>query len=140
GHRSGDPRGIYDGAPEFDYRFAAFQAGLDLYSNEANGLTDRAGLYLAYGHGIMDVTQDRIFEERSAGRNQFDAVTLGGYWTRLADDGWYLDGVLPIGFPEQDADGVGLAASLEAGRAFHLADGWQIEPQAQLVLQTIRMG
>ncbi len=155
GHRSGDPRGIYDGAPEFDYRFAAFQAGLDLYSNEANGLTDRAGLYLAYGHGIMDVTQDRIFEERSAGRSQFDAVTLGGYWTRLADDGWYLDGVLQgiwygfntrsnrstaIGFPEQDADGVGLAASLEAGRAFHLADGWQIEPQAQLVLQTIRMG
>lgn len=155
GHRAGDPHGIYDGAPEFDYRFAAFQAGLDLYSNEADGFTDRAGVYLAYGHGVMDVTQDRIFEERAAGRNQFDAVSLGGYWTRLADDGWYLDGVLQgtwygfntrsnrntaTGFPEQDADGLGLGASLEVGRAFHLADGWRVEPQAQLVLQTIRMG
>lgn len=154
GHRNGDPRGVYDGAPEFYYRFGAMQGGLDLYRDESGGTSDRAGVYLAYGHGVMDVTQNRITTSRDAGRNDFDAFSVGGYWTRFGDDGWYLDGVLQgtwyqmttrsrrpteIGFPDQSIDGVGIAASLEGGYPLDLGDGWQLEPQVQAVWQTIHM-
>lgn len=154
GHRNGEARGIYDGAPEFDYRFAALQGGVDLYKNERGQISDVAGLYVAYGHGVMDVTQNRQIETRKAGRNDFNALTLGGYWTRFSDSGWYLDSVLQgtwydvttkskrqtlIGFPDQDVDGFGLAASLEGGYSIDLADGWQLQPQAQLVWQNINM-
>jgi outer membrane autotransporter protein len=109
-------------------------------------------MYLAYGHGRMDVTQNRLIETRDAGRNDFDAYSVGGYWTRLGDNGWYLDGVLQgtwynmttssnrateFGFPDQDVKGFGFAASLEGGYPFDLGNQWQIEPQAQLVWQTI---
>jgi outer membrane autotransporter protein len=152
GHRDGDARGIYDGAPEFDYRFGALQAGLDLYRNERDGIADYAGLYAAYGHGIMDVTQNRLIGSRDAGSNDFNAFSLGGYWTRFGDEGWYLDGVLQgtwygmttksnrateFGFPDQDIDGFGFAASLEGGYPFDLGNGWQVEPQAQILWQTI---
>ena len=154
GHRDGDARGIYDGAPEFDYRFGAMQGGMDLYRKEKDGITDHAGMYLAYGHGRMDVTHNLLTTTRDAGRNDFNAFSVGGYWTRFGEEGWYLDGVLQgtwydmtthsnrvteIGFPDQNLDGFGFAASLEGGYPFDLGDGWQLEPQAQIILQTIRM-
>lgn len=154
GHRDGEARGIYDGAPEFDYRFSAMQGGMDFYREEKDKITDHAGLYLAYGHGRMDVTHNLLTTTRDAGRNDFDAFSVGGYWTRFGEAGWYLDGVLQgtwydvtthstrttaIGFPDQSIDGFGFAASLEGGYPFDLGDGWQIEPQAQIVWQTIRM-
>ena len=152
GHRNGDTNGIYDGAPEYDYRFGAIQAGLDFYRHEADNVTDHAGMYLAYGHGRMDVTQNRLIETRDAGRNDFDAYSVGAYWTRLGNNGWYLDGVVQgtwydmttssnrateFGFPDQSVKGFGFAASLEGGYPFDLGNQWQIEPQAQLVWQTI---
>ncbi len=152
GHRDGDPNGIYDGEPEYDYRFGAVQGGLDFYRNEKDSVTDHAGMYLAYGHGRMDVTQNMLVGTRDAGRNDFDALSVGGYWTRFGEEGWYLDGVLQgtwywmktksnrateIGFPDQDVDGFGIAASLEGGYPFDLGNGWQLEPQAQLVWQNV---
>ncbi|MBB4389393.1 outer membrane autotransporter protein [Rhizobium leguminosarum] len=154
GHRDGDARGVYDGAPEFDYRFGAMQGGMDFYREEEDGITDHAGMYLAYGHGRMDVTQNLVTTERDAGDSDFNAFSVGGYWTRFGENGWYLDGVLQatwydvtthsnrptqIGFPDQSIDGFGFAASLEGGYPFDLGDGWQFEPQAQIIWQTIRM-
>lgn len=154
GHRDGDPHGIYDGAPEYDYRFGAIQGGLDFYRREKDGVTDHAGMYVAYGHGVMDVEQDRLTSARDAGRNDFNAFSVGGYWTRFGENGWYLDGILQgtwynmtaksnrdteIGFPDQDVDGFGFAASLEGGYPFDLGNGWQLEPQAQIIWQTIDM-
>ncbi|MBY5543644.1 autotransporter outer membrane beta-barrel domain-containing protein [Rhizobium leguminosarum] len=154
GHRSGDARGVYDGAPEFDYRFGAMQGGMDFYREEEDGITDHAGMYLAYGHGKMDVTQNLLTTTRDAGDNDFGAFSVGGYWTRFGENGWYLDGVLQatwydvtthsirptqIGFPDQSIDGFGFAASLEGGYPFDLGDGWLLEPQAQVIWQTIRM-
>ncbi|CDZ68136.1 Autotransporter [Neorhizobium galegae bv. orientalis] len=155
GHRDGDPRGIYDGAPAYDYRFGAIQGGLDFYRNEKDGITDHAGMYLAYGHGVMDVTQNRLTTTRNAGQSTFNAFSVGGYWTRFGENGWYLDGVLQgtwydvitksnreteVGFRNQNVDGFGFAASLEGGYPFDLGDGWQIEPQAQIIWQTIHIG
>ncbi len=152
GHRDGDANGIYSGAPEYDYRFGAIQGGIDFYRREKDGIADHAGMYLAYGHGRVDVTQNRLIETRDAGHNDFNAYSVGGYWTRFGESGWYIDGVLQstwydvtttsnhateIGFPDQDVDGFGFAASLESGYPFNLGNGWQVEPQGQLVWQTI---
>jgi outer membrane autotransporter protein len=154
GHRDGEDHGIYGGAPEFDYRFGALQGGLDLYRNEHRGILDNAGIYIAYGHGVMDVTQDRLIETRKAGKNDFGAFSLGGYWTRFGEDGWYVDSVVQgtwygvttksnratvLGFPDQNIDGFGFAASIEGGYPIRLGDEWQIEPQAQILWQTVNM-
>ncbi|WP_246706626.1 autotransporter outer membrane beta-barrel domain-containing protein [Rhizobium leguminosarum] len=102
----------------------------------------------------MEVTQNLLTTTRDAGDNDFGAFSVGGYWTRFSENGWYLDGVVQgtwydvtthsnrptqIGFPEQSIDGFGFAASLEGGYPFDLSDGWQLEPQAQIIWQTIRM-
>lgn len=152
GHRDGAANGIYDGSPEYDYHFGAVQAGLDVYRKEDISHMDTAGLYFAYGNGRMDVTQNRIFETRDAGSNNINAVSLGGYWTRIGDKGWYLDSILQstwynvktssqrateYGFPDQKIDGFGIAASIESGYPFILSNQWQLEPQVQLVWQHI---
>lgn len=155
GHRDGDPLGIYGlgAGPEFEYRFGALQTGMDVYRKERdNGVIDHAGLYVAFGHGEVDVTHNLLDLKIKGGTDSFDALTLGGYWTRFGDKDWYLDGVvqgtfydvttqsrrgLLTEFPDQDISGFGLAASLEGGYPFDLGDGWQIEPQAQLIYQAI---
>ena len=157
GHKDSNPFGIYRGGPEFDYSFGALQTGMDIYGKEyEGGARDHAGLYVAFGHGELDVTHN-LFGRFTidAGTDSFNAFTLGGYWTRFGENDWYLDGVVQgtwydmtmssarnslLGFPDQKVDGLGFAASLEGGYPFQLGGGWQIEPQAQLVYQTIDMG
>ena len=84
------------------------------------------------------------------GSNEFDAYTLGGYWTHFGPGGWYVDGVLqgtwydftvdPRRRRPTDVDGFGVAASLEAGYPIQLGSGFVLEPQAQLVYQTLDIG
>jgi outer membrane autotransporter protein len=73
---------------------------------------------------------------------------VGGYWTHHGAWGWYLDGLVQGTFydvrdeatrlPVLETEGWGFAASLEAGVPFKgLLGGWSIEPQAQLIYQTI---
>jgi outer membrane autotransporter protein len=149
GHRDGHPLGIYGGGPEFSYGFGALQAGLDVYARErANGGLDRAGLYAAFGHGQGDATHNLLGSTIEGGEDTFDAVSLAGYWTHFGAGGWYLDGVVQgtwydttmtgdRGLRAGETDGWGLAASIEGGYPFDLGDGWRIEPQAQLVYQTL---
>lgn len=78
-----------------------------------------------------------------AGHDDFTAYSVGGYWTT----GWYLDSVVQATFydvdgvsgrlPTLETNGWGLAASLEGGAPFRLGGGWQLEPQARLVYQTV---
>ena len=96
GHRDGDAVGIFgrDG-PEFDYSFGAVQAGLDLYRREyENGQRDNAGLYVAFGRAHADVEHNLPGFQFKGGEDDFDAVSVGGYWTRFGENNWYLDGVL----------------------------------------------
>ncbi|HEY0334068.1 MAG TPA: autotransporter outer membrane beta-barrel domain-containing protein, partial [Stenotrophomonas sp.] len=82
-----------------------------------------------------------------AGRNRIDVQALGVYWTTYTDNGAYVDGVLQGSGYDAKAtsdygtrmttDGLGFAASLEAGRAFELGNGWALEPQAQVMYQVI---
>jgi outer membrane autotransporter protein len=92
-----------------------------------------------------------------AGHDRFNAYTVGGYWTHYGAWGWYLDGILQGTFydvrdestrlPALEDSGWGFAASLEAGYPLRgLLGGWglpggiRVEPQAQLVYQTIDLG
>jgi outer membrane autotransporter protein len=149
GESEGHQRGIYGGAPTFDFSFYALQLGQDLYREEReNGDRDHAGVYVAFGRGTGDVEHNLLGRTTSAGENSFDAISLGGYWTRFGTEGWYLDGVLQAtwydidvetrsGFPDQDTSGWGFAASFEGGYPFALDEEWSLEPQAQLVYQLI---
>ncbi len=156
GHREGDPIGIYGiGGPEYDYSFGALQMGLDAYGNEnEDGTIDRAGFYGAFGHGEVKVQHNLLGRQFEGGTDSFDAGTIGAYWTRFWENNAYLDGVVQgtwydvtpqsrrdaiFGFPSADVSGFGFAASLEGGYPFDLGDGWQIEPQGQLIYQTIDM-
>ena len=152
GNRDGDPIGIYGRrGPAFDYDFGAIQTGLDLYRNEyANGQRDNAGLYVAVGRATADVEHSLLGRTFKGGEDKFNAVTVGGYWTRFGESNWYLDGVLQgtwydmdmtaaRGLRDGDTNGFGLAASLEGGYPFHLGNGWLLEPQAQLVYQALNI-
>jgi autotransporter family porin len=146
GQRDGDVAGIFGSGPKFDYDFAVFQGGHDLYRAEhVDGSRDHAGFYVAAGLGNSDVTH---FNGVAAGTDQFTAASVGGYWTHFGPSGWYLDGVLQGTWYDAHGDshrglgtlstsGAGFASSLEGGYPFHLGNGWQIEPQAQLVYQTV---
>jgi outer membrane autotransporter protein len=149
GSRDGGPLGIYsDEGPTYDYAIAALQAGRDFYrAGNADGTLDIAGAFAAFGGATADVTH---FDETPAGTLNLGGVTLGGYWTRIGEEGWYLDGVVQGTFynleavsgrlPDLETDGVGFAASLEGGYPFDLGDGLVLEPQAQLTYQTIGLG
>ncbi len=144
------------GGPEYDLKFGALQSGMDVYRSEhEDGSRDHAGFYLAYGSGNTDVTQKFARFERDAGTNRFNAFSAGGYWTRYGADDWYIDSLVQgtwynvsaqtafnnvFGLPNQDVDGFGFGASLEGGYPFQLGGGWQIEPQAQLIYQTVSFG
>ena len=148
GERDGD--GILGRGPSFDYDFFAFQAGLDLYRRQdQDGSRDHGGVYFAIGRGEGDVEHSLPNLRVRGGSNEFDGYTLGGYWTHFGPSGWYLDSVLqgtwydfttkPQRFLETDTDGFGLAASLETGYPIQLGNGVVLEPQAQLIYQTLNI-
>lgn len=81
---------------------------------------------------------------------RLDGYSLGAYWTHFGPSGWYLDGVIQGTWYDAEADSnrliklkreaPGYAASLEGGYPIALGNGWIIEPQAQLMYQTIPTG
>lgn len=145
GDRLGSPDGIFGAGPKYNYDIFAFQAGIDLYRAERDdGGRDHAGVYGAVGQISANVTH---FTGRRAGTSGIDAYTIGGYWTRFGAPGWYLDAIAqltwnqaranPINLPALSTSGAGLALSIEGGYPFRLDHGWIIEPQAQLIYQTV---
>jgi outer membrane autotransporter protein len=141
--------------PSFDYGFAAVQTGFDaLRWQHPSGARDRAGVYGVFGSAHADVQSQTGAD---AGRDRFAAYSVGGYWTHYGAWGWYLDGIVQGTFydvrdestrlPALETDGWGFAASLEAGIPFKglfgrpgRLGGVTVEPQAQLVYQTIDLG
>ncbi|RVD16382.1 autotransporter domain-containing protein, partial [Mesorhizobium sp. M7A.F.Ca.ET.027.02.1.1] len=85
----------------------------------------------------------------SVGSMDINGTSVGGYWTRIGQGGWYLDGVLMATFFGGDATssrgigidvgGTGVTASLEGGYPIALGQGWTLEPQAQLVWQQLSL-
>jgi outer membrane autotransporter protein len=149
GVQQGDSLGLLGGSggPHYNYTFLGLQAGTDVYRHDRpDGSRDQAGAYFAIGGDQGRVTH---FDGRQ-GDSDFAAYTLGGYWTHFGPTGWYIDAVLQgtfydinstanRGLPTLRTAAQGTAASLEGGYPFKFANGYFIEPQAQLVYQNIHI-
>ncbi|MBZ9976541.1 autotransporter outer membrane beta-barrel domain-containing protein [Mesorhizobium sp. BR-1-1-10] len=138
-------------SPSFDGTLFGLQAGFDVFGREtASGGIDRAGLFVAYASMKGDVRGQALGQnDMSVGGIDVSGTSVGGYWTRIGQGGWYLDGVLMATFFGGDATssrnvgidigGTGVTASLEGGYPIALAQGWTLEPQAQLIWQHLSL-
>jgi len=139
--------GIYRDGPSFDDNMIAVQAGLDLYRDERDGgARDFAGVLASVGHGHGSVTN---YDDTSAGNDRFDATSVGVYWTRFGAKDWYLDGVVQGTWYDAKSTsneqrslsthGFATTLSLEGGYPFAFANGWSLEPQSQLIYQSLQL-
>lgn len=149
GERRGDALGIYGrNGPAYDHKTTALQLGGDLYRDrDADGRRSAAGLYLATGRSTGDV---RHFDGQKAGSLTLDVHSVGGYWTRVGEQGGYVDVVAQgnhyslkaasTRMPAVKTSGSGYELSVEGGQPYRLDASWQIEPQLQLRLLRAELG
>ncbi|MFC7288264.1 autotransporter outer membrane beta-barrel domain-containing protein [Herminiimonas glaciei] len=141
GKRDGQANNVFGVGPSYNHDFYAMQAGMDLYRSKDSNGHQHAGVYGAIGYGKGNVTH---FDGTAAGRNSFNAYTIGGYWTHFGPTNWYIDSVVQAtwydakgdsrrGLSELKTQGMGYTLSLEGGYPFHLQNDWLIEPQAQVI-------
>ncbi|TCP09910.1 autotransporter outer membrane beta-barrel domain-containing protein [Caldimonas thermodepolymerans] len=135
--------------PRYEFDLSGLQVGLDVHREvDEEGTREVAGGYLAVTQASAQV--EAVLGGR-AGKASMKGYSLGGYWTRMAASGAYVDGVLQftdyqgvsarsVRGVEISPDGWGIAASLEAGHAFEPVAHWHFEPQVQLVYQVVSMG
>jgi fibronectin-binding autotransporter adhesin len=138
--------GIYRDGPSFDDNMIAVQAGLDLYRDtHDDGTRDFAGVLSSVGHGHGGVTN---YDDTVAGNDRFDSYSIGGYWTRFGAKDWYLDGVVQGTWYDAKSSneeqslsthGFGTTLSLEGGYPFTFANGWSLEPQSQVIYQSLHL-
>ncbi|MFJ1267974.1 autotransporter outer membrane beta-barrel domain-containing protein [Legionella lytica] len=132
---------------DYDYKFGFMQIGGDLikHKNE-KGRRDHAGLYGVVGRGTGDVQRPG----RYLGHNEFNGLSLGGYWTIYSPKEAYIDMVLQSTWYSSvksksayigslDTRGWGGAASIEAGYPFSYKHNWIAEPQIQAVYQNVNL-
>ncbi|WP_286623424.1 autotransporter family protein [Variovorax fucosicus] len=123
---------------------SGLQAGTDLL---ASG-NWRAGVYVGTLDGSADVSGNARGITAKVGHNELQSRYLGGYATWMDASGLYADavvqagshryGVRPDSNPGASGKARSLTASIEVGQSFALAEGWRIEPQAQLIHQRTR--
>jgi hypothetical protein len=141
--------------PRAHGKFWGFQGGIDLMRESwLAGHYERAGLYAAYGQtnadidGLITNPAATAYIQTHTGAVNFEAWSLGGYWTHVGPGGWYLDAVVqgtgysghaktPIS--SLPTNGWGFLASLEGGYPFPV---WfwprlVLEPQVQIIWQHV---
>ncbi len=136
---------IFRNGPNFTYHFLALQTGVDIFHREyAEGHRDFSGVYGALGDGSAGV--DHVFDIR-AGSIDFYNYNAGVYWTHLGPSNWYLDGVIQSNWFKssndsrrivKDVNGTTYAASLEGGYPFRVTNHFSVEPQAQIIYQSLQ--
>jgi len=136
-----------DVSPTSEGRLSGFQAGTDLLA----AARWRAGVYVGQLDGDVRVNGFASgLRGLDVGRNDLRSQYLGVYGTYASDSGAYADAVLQAGRHRYTveanaasvlgAEGKGDSglASIEVGQAFALGgSGWRIEPQLQLVHQSL---
>jgi len=138
-------------APGLDGQLYGIQAGQDLFGRETDsGHFDRFGLFFGYARATGDITGQALgWNNLAVGDLEITGTSFGGYWTHIGPQGWYLDAVLmgtwfggsATSNENQgiDVDGHGVTASLEGGYPIALSDSWTLEPQAQLIWQSLSL-
>ena len=134
--------------PQFNASYGGFQVGADLLGGSAYGGFDKAGLYLGYANAFANV--DQVYSAAKAGSVTVNAYSGGAYWTHVAAQGWWLDGVAQATWFEDakgstpntgmSVSGSALTVSLESGYPSRPYPNWTVEPQGQLIFQYARMG
>lgn len=124
-------------------------AGMDLYRAENDdGHRDHLGLYGAYTSQTSRIEGFALGRDQlAAGKVDLGGPALGAYWTHYGPTGWYIDGVLQVNLfnaaaisdygTRLDTTGYGFTASLETGYPFDLGNGFELEPQGQLIYQSV---
>jgi outer membrane autotransporter protein len=136
-----------------DGDLVGMQAGLDIIRTDpyAGGHRDHLGVYGAYAdysaHSVSGFALG--IENIRVGRLSMAGPSFGAYWTHFGPSGWYVDAVFQGSWYDINArsdygaalstDATGYTASVEAGYPIRFGEGnrWQIEPQAQIISQTI---
>lgn len=138
-------------APGLDGQLYGIQVGQDLYGRETeSGHSDRLGLFFGYARVTGDLTGQALgWNNLAVGDLEVTGTSFGGYWTHIGPQGWYLDAVLmgtwfggSASSNENqaiDIDGHGVTASLEGGYPVALSESWTLEPQAQLIWQSLSL-
>ncbi len=141
--------GGFEIAPAFDGRYWGLQAGTDIAAIEHdNGHVDRFGLFYTHAETSGDISGNILGRlELQAGSLDLSEDSIAAYWTHTSPNGWYVDAVAKYGWLDGssqsqrgiggDVKGTSFAASIETGLPFVIAEGWAIEPQAQLIWQDI---
>lgn len=148
GSRNGDVRGIYGYGPSYDYSFQGIQVGTDLYRKpREDGHRDQAGIYGAIGYAKTNVIH---YDQTQAGNNRFTGYSIGGYWTHMSAEDAYVDLIGQVtkydvkassqrGLPDMKTNGLGWAVSGEIGKPIRMEKDWIVEPQGQLVYQSLHL-
>lgn len=133
--------------PDFSGTFAGFQTGFDAWRFETfDSVRNLVGVSIGHARASGDVSGFVLgVEGARAGTIDLGATSLGGYWTMLGSQGWYIDTVVQGDFidgnPHSDRNigarmsGANFTASIEGGLPIALGGGIAIEPQAQFIYQ-----
>ena len=142
--------------PRASGQVAGIQTGINVWRGSLiPGHSDTAGLYFAYGNGIVSV--DGLVTNAAAtayvlqhtGSLNLNAYSVGGYWTHYGPGGWYIDAVLQGSFYSGNATtqfanlptiGTGFTSSLEAGYPIPLpwfGPRFVLEPEGQIIWQRV---
>lgn len=142
----GAHEGIYRGAADYDAQINALQIGSDLFGRQTADFIERAGLYGAIGRSSARVEHH---DGSKAGDLTLDSYSLGAYWTRFWESGWYTDATVQASFNDLASkstnglrlktEGWGIGASLEGGYRYALSQTQLLEPQVQLSVQTLSL-
>jgi len=130
---------------DFDLDYNAVQLGGNVLRLDGEKESLRGGI--AYTRGN---TRLRPNAADGYSSTTFDSDSLALYGTWQRQSGFYLDGVLSFDWHRGETDiarqkreaklrGHGWTASLESGYPFALGNGYQLEPQAQLMYMKLNM-
>ncbi len=133
-------------SPTSSGRFTGFQIGSDLWGNA----DWRFGGYVGKLDGRMSVSgRYGDFSNPQAGATKIQSQYAGAYGTWRSSEGAYVDAAVQQGFHRNSVKpGASTAAdsksrsstvSIETGLSVPNASGWTIEPQLQVVRQTINL-
>ena len=138
-------------APVFDGHSYGIQGGFDLLRMvSSDGATTVGGVLVGTAGMTGDVRGFALgWDNYDVGRLNLSSTQLGLYATHTAANGWYLDGVVMASLFGGTATstrgvgigigGLGLTASLEAGLPIALEGGWRLEPQGQIIWQSLAL-
>ncbi|WP_330565871.1 autotransporter outer membrane beta-barrel domain-containing protein [Pseudomonas yamanorum] len=133
-------------SPSLDSSLSGFQVGTDLYAwTSDNGLTQRVGFFVGHSRLTGNVAGfSGGFQHTDTGDITLRADSLGTYWTLIGANRAYLDLVLMgtrFDGHDESSRGVKLqtkghnvAGSAEVGMPFAISEHWEVEPQAQVII------